>query len=783
MIKENSLLVFVKLSCRLLAICFFVQIICSQELVSQAALDKKVYLTSSDISDFNRKLSLGYCAFYVQSEDVDSSIVKHLKEWLLESPERTMVWFLSENGSSVLDQIKKLNIPHRFIQPESNASLSTSNAVDRGQFLLFGNSIDSDLNNNDTFDVINFSDSLGSQLSDKSFIVIRDNSTDDRSLSQLDSFIIKTGKLPNFIETGRPEFFQDIVDSINQVSWYRGTVMFGDHTLDNVSWQHDTRLRTNGKFYVSQARISPYKRGYVFSPDVMNFNSQNQGRIKTFQSDRLLLNSRLKLHLDFDENIVNQVNPEHKNLYSFLEYGYDEERGSHAVFNGRDSYIDFGVPAIMDTKAVTLSVWIKPGQVDGVYGIVGMGEVFSAKVFERGLQFTSPDIRDHVLKGPMIMKNVWQHIAFVYMAEKQVLFYHNGRLVGEFVASGVSESLRSLVVGTNLWDEFYEGKMDDLYLWDRALSDEEIEEIYLRSNVPVGSDFFGLNSYSGLAMFFVISLLGLIFYRKRSKSSSTKIAHERKRLRKISADSTGTGVYLFGGFKLTNKSGKELTSLFSPKKKELFVLVLLYTFRKQGISSKEMANILWEGHSDDSAKNNRSTQVKRLREILIEDTGIRIAYKDKLWCIEMDEDVHWDFLRYQELLSDFELVTAEDATVVVEELMLVINQGVLLPHMHYEWLDPIKNHLSEELLEVLRPLFIENKFQLENQVLLRLTNVVFSFDPLNELALKHKIQILQEEGRHTLAMNAYEEYSNAYFHFYDQKYHIPFAEFEQHRLV
>jgi two-component SAPR family response regulator len=266
-----------------------------------------------------------------------------------------------------------------------------------------------------------------------------------------------------------------------------------------------------------------------------------------------------------------------------------------------------------------------------------------------------------------------------------------------------------------------------------------------------------------------------VLFSKGTLNTSLPIS---KNIPKKDSSTIKSGVYLFGGFKIFNKSGKELTLAFSPKKKELFVLVLLYTFRKQGISSKEMANILWEGHYFESAKNNRSTQVQRLRETLEDNTGIRIEYMNKVWCIEMDEEVHWDFLSYQQLTQAFNNASDKEGALIIDELTQVINEGILLPHMHYEWLDPIKNQISEELILLLTPLFTEQKFNLDNNTLIRLTNVIFSFDSLNELALNYKIHLLQSEGRHVLAKNAYKEYCHAFFQFYNQEYSIKFSEWE-----
>jgi len=59
-------------------------------------------------------------------------------------------------------------------------------------------------------------------------------------------------------------------------------------------------------------------------------------------------------------------------------------------------------------------------------------------------------------------------------------------------------------------------------------------------------------------------------------------------------------------FKVLDKDGDEITSQFTPKLKQLFLIILLYSQRsKNGISTQELTDILWKGHSSQSAKNSR----------------------------------------------------------------------------------------------------------------------------------------------------------------------------------
>jgi hypothetical protein len=62
-------------------------------------------------------------------------------------------------------------------------------------------------------------------------------------------------------------------------------------------------------------------------------------------------------------------------------------------------------------------------------------------------------------------------------------------------------------------------------------------------------------------------------------------------------------IQLFGDFKVLDRFGNDITTQFTPKLKQLFLLILLYSQRsKNGISTKELTDILWEGYSYQNAK-------------------------------------------------------------------------------------------------------------------------------------------------------------------------------------
>src|SRR5258708_2431723 len=77
-----------------------------------------------------------------------------------------------------------------------------------------------------------------------------------------------------------------------------------------------------------------------------------------------------------------------------------------------------------------------------------------------------------------------------------------------------------------------------------------------------------------------------------------------------------SAIYLFGQFQVFDKEGSDITRLFTPLLKELFLIIVLYTIRNgRGISSEGLNEILWHDKPEKDAKNNRSVNLAKLKTV------------------------------------------------------------------------------------------------------------------------------------------------------------------------
>ncbi len=233
-------------------------------------------------------------------------------------------------------------------------------------------------------------------------------------------------------------------------------------------------------------------------------------------------------------------------------------------------------------------------------------------------------------------------------------------------------------------------------------------------------------------------------------------------------------IYVFGNFQAFDKEGADFTKAFTPLLKELFLLILLHSLRKEsGISSKKLDEILWFEKSAKDARNNRSVNIAKLRNILDKVEGCMLNQDSGYWKITLDPNTA--FCDYRLFLSLIKEHVSVDKSSVLE-LMAIVERGSILANCDYEWLDHFKSEVSNEAVSV----FLKNaaNFPMEDDphFHIKLANAIFHFDPVNEEAMSFKCKALIHLGKHSLANDVYEKFSKNYHHLYGDSYDKSYTE-------
>ncbi len=95
--------------------------------------------------------------------------------------------------------------------------------------------------------------------------------------------------------------------------------------------------------------------------------------------------------------------------------------------------------------------------------------------------------------------SVWTHIVCVYNAGAMTLYKNNVQVAtATYTHTNVTSAVMPLYVGRGVGGDFYNGKMDDIGIWNRALTTCEINDLYNSSNslqsVTAGPDVVSCNN-------------------------------------------------------------------------------------------------------------------------------------------------------------------------------------------------------------------------------------------------------------------------------------------------
>jgi len=238
---------------------------------------------------------------------------------------------------------------------------------------------------------------------------------------------------------------------------------------------------------------------------------------------------------------------------------------------------------------------------------------------------------------------------------------------------------------------------------------------------------------------------------------------------------TGPRIYLFGQFRVFDKDGVDISNLFTPVLRELFLLILIYTFKDgRGISAEELTEVLWTEKPVKDAKNNRSVNMAKLKSIL-ERMGEGLLVKQSgFWQFTTAESpVYVDYQKYLELPRHHHEIKGEH----LKDLLRIIKKGAFLIQTEYNWLDDTKVEVSNAVIETcLHFLRAPHDELLHPEFVIEIANCIFQFDQLNEDALEYKCRSLLSLKRLALANKTFAKFAKDYKDIYGEEFNKSFNE-------
>lgn len=282
-----------------------------------------------------------------------------------------------------------------------------------------------------------------------------------------------------------------------------------------------------------------------------------------------------------------------------------------------------------------------------------------------------------------------------------------------------------------------------------------------------------------IILLFDLSLfLGFLIKKRISNRLRSKRLEKEAEKRKVleatihalaDSEKPKSSIFLFGGFQAFDQKGDDITKLFTPLLKELFLIILLYPFKNgKGVTSKKLTEMLWFDKPAEKAVNNRSVNMGKLKKILSLIGSSDLSNSNGYWTFTFNEGfpkMYVDLMDFQQI-TQYEKIEKED----IQRLIKIVQKGSLLTFLTYDWLDEIKERISSRIIDLFVEYLEDNRADENAEETIKLADCILIFDSINEQAIAFKCKALINIGQHGVAQKTFQKFITEY----KQLYAVPF---------
>jgi len=240
--------------------------------------------------------------------------------------------------------------------------------------------------------------------------------------------------------------------------------------------------------------------GFMILLQALNTGKAMQAKSELLTVQAVLLNDKIQeiRSKRFDENTSS---PWSSTL------GTDSNTNSYLSFDGND-YVKTPIDADLQAMpSTTWSGWINPTGISGWQIIFGMedGGWDRFLIIENGSLGLSMGMTSNRWQtGQSVTAGVWQHVVAIY-DNGTMRFYYNGTEFTTSSTEGNHSSNGTFTIGAdqNGWQNPYKGFIDEVAVWDEALTASEITALYNSGNgLDASSNSENYSSSSNLVAYY-----------------------------------------------------------------------------------------------------------------------------------------------------------------------------------------------------------------------------------------------------------------------------------------
>lgn len=590
----------------------------------------------------------------------------------------------------------------------------------------------------------------------------------------LDSWT-KYGKKPNFINVGNAIMsFDFLVSQLNSFNDVKGQVRTVGKNLERVYWRNPEILISGGKFSFpvrggEEMILSPFAPGYTMTPSQLIVTAEMALPDEySVLASPLNLNQGLTANFNFDENLIDNVNPDKE--YTGTNYSFSEDIDRGTVLKlPENANILIGNPGLygLQNSSFTVSCFVKFTDIleFGDNAILGNNEQGYRRGMHLVLRSGHPYFglwSNDYMSEEVLKNNVWYHLTWRYIIETgQQAIFLNGKNVGGSDGHPPYSGSSDLHVGSALSDgASMRGYIDNLNIWNRPLGNEEIsrlaldEEIFALPDQNRKKDSLVQPLYIGFILMILlvfVLLFWLIIIRRKTKNQYIGI--------EVQKPATENHIRLFGEFRVVNKDGEDITGLFTPKVKELLIFILIGSVRnKMGVSISDVDSTLWEGIEARKIANNRAVTLNKLRKLVAQFENVEIVLNNGFLQFKSQGSFICDYFEAFKLCMIPEGMTRQQ----LESFYLIVRNGSLLKGIDWAWLDDIRGFIGNQVMDNL--LKLATFLQKENRIheVEKVAQRMLDYDELSEEAVFLQVWAHQQVNNSHLAKFQFESFCTRY---------------------
>ena len=535
----------------------------------------------------------------------------------------------------------------------------------------------------------------------------RGNSNDISALARQTPYLIESfkrawirdGRVPNFVLVDKYYAWLDVsLVTFRNFDIIYGAVTNNNELLNYVNWDGMSNY-TTGKYCFplepgAELMLSPISPGYRIEPATVYVSgTQRKAFAGDFKARPLRIDEDIEIYLPFEGDEKDGSSNHNLTVSRNVEFIQDPIRGQVASLENQ-ARVDLPTASELHMRDhdFTVGVWLKipkylPEKED--YCILGAKNSTYQQALHLLIRNRKPYMgffNNDLVGNTEIEPGKWYNVVWRYNKRngEQAIFV-NGKLDAISFGRPAYLGSDSLYVGFVNFSQSsnFVGVLDNLCIWSRVLSDKEILGLSNQlldlhiSNAITWLDVLGI----GLILMVLVSIAYLGYRKVKEKPRQDEadagtvveegieegIEEPDRSSREMPEEIEEVPVLrnyirLFGEFYVLDRDGNDITSLFTPKLKQLFILIMLHSSRGGfGISSKDLTRMIWgNDNPSKSTKSLRSVSILKLRKILERIDTVEVLFNANRYILQLSEDVYCDYLACLDWLKDKRVRTQPD---------------------------------------------------------------------------------------------------------------------------